>query len=81
MLAKFRDHSVTAARLNPDSSEILFVRNPDPQDRQGLVSLMRVPLVGGTPHLVLSEPYITNFQCSRGLGFGHVSKAAPFNTD
>ncbi len=59
------DQSVTAARLNPDSSEILFVRNPDPGDRQGLVRLMRLPVSGGTPQLVLAEPSITNFQCAR----------------
>jgi Tol biopolymer transport system component/DNA-binding winged helix-turn-helix (wHTH) protein len=59
------DQSVTAARLNPDSSEILFVRNPDLGDHQALVRLMRVPLSGGTPQLVLAEPGINNFQCSR----------------
>jgi Tol biopolymer transport system component/DNA-binding winged helix-turn-helix (wHTH) protein len=59
------DHSVTAARLNPDSSEILFVRSPDPGDPQGLVRLMRLPVSGGTPQLVLAETSITNFQCSR----------------
>jgi Tol biopolymer transport system component/DNA-binding winged helix-turn-helix (wHTH) protein len=59
------DQSVTSARLNPDSSEILFVRNPDPGDRQWLTRLMRLPLSGGTPQLVLAEPGITNFQCSR----------------
>lgn len=59
------DQSVIAARLNPDSSEILFVRNPDPGDREGLVRLMRLPVFGGTPQLVLAEPSITNFQCAR----------------
>ena len=59
------DQSVYNARLNPDSSEILFVRNPDPGDRQGLVRLMRLPVSGGTPQLVLTEPSITNFQCAR----------------
>jgi Tol biopolymer transport system component/DNA-binding winged helix-turn-helix (wHTH) protein len=60
------DHSVTAARLNSDSSEILFVRNPDPGDRERLVRLMRIPLTGGTPQLVLAESSITNFQCAHG---------------
>jgi Tol biopolymer transport system component/DNA-binding winged helix-turn-helix (wHTH) protein len=59
------DQSVTIARLNPDSSEILFARNPDRYDRQAPVSLMRLALSGGTPQLVLAEPGITNFQCAR----------------
>jgi Tol biopolymer transport system component/DNA-binding winged helix-turn-helix (wHTH) protein len=59
------DQSVTIARLNPDSSEILFARNQDGHNRQAPVSLMRLPLSGGTPQLVLSEPGIANFQCSR----------------
>ena len=59
------DQSVTNARLNPDGSEILFARNPDLGDHAGLVRLMRVPLSGGTPQLVLAEPGISNFQCSR----------------
>jgi Tol biopolymer transport system component/DNA-binding winged helix-turn-helix (wHTH) protein len=59
------DQSVTAARPNPDGSEILFAVKPDPRDHQGIVRLMRLPFSGGTPQLVLAEQGITNFQCSR----------------
>jgi Tol biopolymer transport system component/DNA-binding winged helix-turn-helix (wHTH) protein len=59
------EQSATAARPNPDGSEILFVVRPNPQDDQGVVRLMRLSLSGGTPQLVLTEPGITNFQCSR----------------
>jgi len=59
------DQSVTVARLNADSSAILYALSPAPNDADRRVQLMRIPLSGGTPQLVLAEPAINNFQCAR----------------
>jgi Tol biopolymer transport system component len=53
------------ARLNPDGSEILYLLNPSPTDADRRTQLMRVPLSGGTPQLLLAELGITNVQCAR----------------
>jgi Tol biopolymer transport system component/DNA-binding winged helix-turn-helix (wHTH) protein len=59
------DQSVILARLNADSSAILYGVNPDPNDTERRVRLMRLPLSGGTPQFILAEPGINNFQCAR----------------
>jgi Tol biopolymer transport system component/DNA-binding winged helix-turn-helix (wHTH) protein len=59
------DQSVTIARLNPDSSAILYTLNPDANDPERRVRLMRLPFSGGTPQLILAENGINNFQCAR----------------
>jgi len=59
------DQSVTVARLNADSSAILYTLAPAPHDTDRRVRLMRMPLTGGTPQLVLAEPGLNNFQCAR----------------
>jgi Tol biopolymer transport system component len=53
------------ARLNPDSSEILYALGPSPSDTERRMRLMRVPLAGGTPQMVLADTGINNFQCAR----------------
>src|SRR5258708_11234426 len=59
------DQSVMLARLNADSSAILYGLNPDPRDVAYRVRLMRLPISGGTPELALQEPGINNFQRPR----------------
>jgi len=59
------DQSVMLARLSVDSSAILYALNADPHDVARRVRLMRLPLSGGTPQLVLQDPGINNFQCAR----------------
>jgi Tol biopolymer transport system component/DNA-binding winged helix-turn-helix (wHTH) protein len=59
------DKNAHGARLNPDGSEILYLLNPSPTDADRRTQLMRVPLSGGTPQLVLAELGITNVQCAR----------------
>lgn len=59
------DQSVTLARLNADSSEILYTLSPALHDTDRRMRLMRMPLSGGTPQLVIAEPGINNFQCAR----------------
>lgn len=56
---------VMGARLNPDGSEILYMLTPDANDPAGRVRLMRMPVNGGTPQLVLQEPLMENMQCAR----------------
>jgi DNA-binding winged helix-turn-helix (wHTH) protein/Tol biopolymer transport system component len=56
---------VLEARLNPDGSEILYLVAPDANDPAGQIHLMRVPVKGGIPQLVLQEPEIENIQCAR----------------
>ena len=59
------DQSVILARLNADGTAILYALYPDPHDVERRVRLMRLPLTGETPQLVLQEPGINNFQCAR----------------
>jgi Tol biopolymer transport system component/DNA-binding winged helix-turn-helix (wHTH) protein len=59
------DKNVEGARLNPDGSEILYLLNPSASDADRRIRLMRVPLSGGTPQLLLAELGITNVQCAR----------------
>jgi Tol biopolymer transport system component/DNA-binding winged helix-turn-helix (wHTH) protein len=54
--------TVTGARLNPDGSEVLYVVRPE--SGEGL-RMMRMPLAGGTPQLVLQADGVDNFQCAR----------------
>jgi Tol biopolymer transport system component/DNA-binding winged helix-turn-helix (wHTH) protein len=59
------DQQVILARLNADSTEILYALGPRPSDAERRVRLMRVPLAGGTPQVILAETGINNFQCAR----------------
>ena len=59
------DQSVMLARLSADSSAILYTLSPTSYDADRRVRLMRIPLYGGTPQLVLAETGINNFQCAR----------------
>jgi Tol biopolymer transport system component/DNA-binding winged helix-turn-helix (wHTH) protein len=56
---------VMGGRLNPDGSEILYMLTPEANDPSGSVRLMRLPVNGGTPQLVLQEPLMENAQCAR----------------
>ncbi len=59
------EQSVILARLNADSSAILYAVDPDPRDVERRIRLMRLPLSGGTPQIVLQDAGINNFQCAR----------------
>jgi Tol biopolymer transport system component len=56
---------VMGARLNPDGSEILYMLTPEANDPAGRVRLMRMPVSGGTPQIVLQEAEMENMQCAR----------------
>jgi DNA-binding winged helix-turn-helix (wHTH) protein/Tol biopolymer transport system component len=51
-------------RLSADGSQILYLAYSNPRDSSYLVPLMRVPLAGGPPQLVLQASSITNHQCA-----------------
>jgi Tol biopolymer transport system component/DNA-binding winged helix-turn-helix (wHTH) protein len=59
------EQSVRLARLNADSSEILYSLSPALRDTDRRMRLMRMPLSGGTSQVVFAEPGINNFQCAR----------------
>jgi Tol biopolymer transport system component/DNA-binding winged helix-turn-helix (wHTH) protein len=52
-------------RLNPDGTQILYLVPTNPSDNSQPVRLMRAPINGGPPQIVLQAPAIVNFQCSR----------------
>jgi DNA-binding winged helix-turn-helix (wHTH) protein/Tol biopolymer transport system component len=52
-------------RLNPDGQEILYLAGYNPDDPSRPVSVMRVPLAGGSPQLVLQKRSLFNVQCAR----------------
>jgi serine/threonine protein kinase len=52
-------------RLNPDGTELLYLVLTDVNDPAAPARLMRIPLNGGPPRLVVQLPYLNNFQCSR----------------
>ncbi len=59
------DNSISIARLDLDGSGILYLTTPPPNDPAQDMRLMRLPLSGGTPQLILRAPGINNFQCAR----------------
>jgi Tol biopolymer transport system component/DNA-binding winged helix-turn-helix (wHTH) protein len=59
------EQSVILARLNADSTAVLYALNPEPSDVERRIRLMRLALAGGTPQFVLQDAGINNFQCAR----------------
>ena len=55
----------SVGRLNPDGTQILYLVPTNPSDNSQPVRLMRAPINGGPPQIVLEAPAIVNFQCSR----------------
>lgn len=51
-------------RLNPDRSAILYLITPRLGDSTSRVRMMRVPLAGGPPQLILEADAINNHQCA-----------------
>jgi Tol biopolymer transport system component/DNA-binding winged helix-turn-helix (wHTH) protein len=56
--------SVMLTRLNSDGSEILYLVSAKRNDKLGSIKIMRMPLSGGAPKLVLQDEAIGNFQCA-----------------
>jgi len=64
MLAIDQEKKSPICRLTPDGSQILYSVPVNPSDNLGPVRLMRAPINGGPPHIVLEAPAIGNFECS-----------------
>jgi Tol biopolymer transport system component len=64
-LLVFGPEKRSVSRLNPDGTQLLYLVPTNPSDNSQPVRLMRVPINGGPPQLVLDAPAIVNFQCSR----------------
>ena len=64
MLVIDQEKKSPICRLTPDGSQILYSVPVNPSDNLGPVRLMRAPINGGPPHIVLEAPAIGNFECS-----------------
>lgn len=60
-----RGNNPVETRLSPDGSQILYVEFPKWGEKRAATPLMRVPLAGGAPQMVLKEEWISNHQCAR----------------
>jgi len=57
-------HSIFLPRLSADGSQLLYISQTDPADPSVPKSLMRLPLNGGPPQLVLQDVALGNYQCA-----------------
>ena len=55
---------IALPRLNADGTQILYLVESNPGDPTHLISVMEVPLQGGSPRLLLQKPFILNIQCA-----------------
>jgi DNA-binding winged helix-turn-helix (wHTH) protein/Tol biopolymer transport system component len=63
--ALVQGHSLYFPRLSADGAQVLYLSQTDPADPSRPKSLMRLPLAGGPPHLVLQDAGLANYQCAR----------------
>ena len=59
------DNNIMIARLDAEGTNILYLSTASPNDPAQEMRLMRLPLSGGTPQVILRAPEISNFQCAR----------------
>ena len=57
--------NLSLPRLTPDGSEILYISTPQSSSPETLSSIFAIPVMGGTPRLVLQDINIYNLQCAR----------------
>ena len=58
-------HSIYLPRLSANGSQVLYLSQTDPADPSVPKSLMRLPVTGGPPQLVLRDIALGNYQCAR----------------
>src|ERR1700688_1656689 len=58
-------NNLSGPRLTPDGSEILYISTPQSSSPETLSSIFAIPVMGGTPRLVLQDINIYNLQCAR----------------
>jgi Tol biopolymer transport system component/DNA-binding winged helix-turn-helix (wHTH) protein len=56
---------LSALRVTPDGSEILYISTPKSASPETPSSIFAIPIQGGTPRLVLKDVRIWNLQCAR----------------
>jgi Tol biopolymer transport system component len=56
---------LSASRVTPDGSEILYISTPKSASAETPSSIFAIPIDGGTPRLVLKDVRIWNLQCAR----------------
>jgi Tol biopolymer transport system component/DNA-binding winged helix-turn-helix (wHTH) protein len=64
MLIFDREKKSSICRLSPDGTQILYLVPTNPSDNSQPVRLMRAPINGGPPQIVLEAPAIGNYECS-----------------
>ncbi len=57
-------HSLFLPRLSADGSQVLYLSQTDPADSSVPKFLMRVPVNGGPPQVVLRDISLGNYQCA-----------------
>jgi DNA-binding winged helix-turn-helix (wHTH) protein/Tol biopolymer transport system component len=60
------DNNISIARMDPQGKAVLYLLTASPNDPSGGMRIMRMPIEGGAPQLVLTDTSINNFQCARG---------------
>jgi len=65
MLVVDQEKKSAICRLSPDGSQILYSVSTNPSDGSQSVRLVRAPINGGPPQVVLEAPAIGNYECSR----------------
>jgi Tol biopolymer transport system component len=61
----FGPEEKSVCRLNPDGTQLLYLVPTNPSDNSQPTRVMRAPMSGGPPQIVLEAPAIVNHQCSR----------------
>jgi DNA-binding winged helix-turn-helix (wHTH) protein/Tol biopolymer transport system component len=64
MLVVDREKRLQICRLSPDGTQILYSLSANPSDNSQPVRLMRAPVHGGPPQMVLEAAAIGNYECS-----------------
>lgn len=58
-------HSLYLPRLSADGSQVIYGSQTDPANPAAPVTLMRLPVAGGPPRLVVQDVGLGNFECAR----------------
>ena len=65
LLNEWRKFKVILPRLSGDGSEILYAVTDKPEDVSAPVDIIAVPIAGGAPRVILSEPGVSNLICAK----------------
>jgi DNA-binding winged helix-turn-helix (wHTH) protein/Tol biopolymer transport system component len=71
------DNNVVIARMDPQGKMVLYLLGARPGDPSAVMRIMRMPVEGGAPQLVLEDTSISNFQCARHANVCVLSQYAP----